>query len=555
MKNAIVLFWLLHLLLIHSAIAQEFQNLDFEFGQYNNQPVKWATEGSNGHVNLDSIILKTGKKSLHVNVKNGEIYVYLILSPHLIAGKTVAVTADLKRSAGDSVKGNLLLFNPSESPVLSNDIPNNNNWNTMTHQAVFPKQYDSDRMLLGFSIQGSGNIWIDNVNIKIDGANYGDGKPDFREPTNAEITSLNKTVIPISINQSSEDEKELKPLNKLIGNAKIVGLGENSHGSSSIFKVKLRLVKYLVKNLGFTLFALEAPAVECDLINRYVLYGKGTKREVIKNLVYKVWQNEDILNIIEWIKTYNETAKIKVEFRGVDCQNSISALNYLLEVKKGNPLHNAEVKKLKQLFDYSLKEKKGWEVVYQQLNKVDSIYEIEKTSDKIKRYLLIFRQGLTFHSESTDYKLRDQYMADNVDWLIKHGRSSEKIIVSADNQHINKSSAVQGGYLNQMYGKDYVNIGFTYRAGHYAADGPKKVYDVHPPYLGTYEYFLSRSRFNNFIIDLRKSDIEYLNKKAGFRVLGSRPQEGSQFVEVNLRSLFDVLIYLDKSEPTVFLVP
>ena len=551
MKNTIILFWLLHLLLIHSVIAQEFQNLDFEFGQYNNQPVKWAIEGSNGHVNLDSIILKTGKKSLHVNVKNGEIYVYLILSPHLIAGKTVAFTADLKQSAGDSVKGNLLLFNPNQSPVLSNDIPNNNNWNTMTHQAVFPKQYDSDRMLLGFSIQGSGNIWIDNVNIKIDGVNYGDGTPDFREPTNAEITILNKRVIPISINQSSEDEKELKPLNKLIGNAKIVGLGENSHGSSSIFKVKLRLVKYLVKNLGFTLFALEAPTVECDLINQYVLYGKGSKREVIQNLVYKVWQNEDILNIVEWIKTYNETAKIKVEFRGVDCQNSISALNYLLEVKKGNPLHNTEVKKLKQLFDYSLKEKKRWEVVYQQLNKVDSIYEIEeKTSDKIKRYLLIFRQGLTFHSESTDYKLRDQYMADNVDWLIKHGRPGEKIIVSADNQHINKSSAVQGGYLNQMYGKDYINIGFTYRTGHYAADGPKKMYEVHPPYLGTYEYFLSKSRFNNFIIDLRKSDIDYLNKKAGFRVLGSRPQEASQFVEVNLKSLFDILIYLDKSEPT-----
>jgi erythromycin esterase len=420
----------------------------------------------------------------------------------------------------------------------------------MTHQAVFPKQYDSDRMLLGFSIQGSGNIWIDNVNIKIDGVNYGDGTPDFREPTNSEITILNKRVIPISINQSSEDEKELKSLNKLIGNAKIVGLGENSHGSSSILKVKLRLVKYLVKNLGFTLFALEAPAVECDLINQYVLYGKGSKREVIQNLVYKVWQNEDILSIIEWIKTYNETAKIKVEFRGVDCQNSISALNYLLDVKKDNPLHNTEVKKLKQLFDYSLREKKRWEVVYQQLNKVDSIYEIEKTSDKIKRYLLIFRQGLTFHSESTDYKLRDQYMADNVDWLIKHGRSGEKIIVSADNQHINKSSAVQGGYLNQMYGKDYVNIGFTYRTGHYAADGPKKMYEVHPPYLGTYEYFLSKSRFNNFIIDLRKSDIDYLNKKAGFRVLGSRPQEGSQFVEVNLKSLFDILIYLDKSEPT-----
>jgi erythromycin esterase len=366
---------------------------------------------------------------------------------------------------------------------------------------------------------------------------------------------LNKRVIPISINQSSEDEKELKPLNKLIGNAKIVGLGENSHGSSSIFKVKLRLVKYLVKNLGFTLFALESPAVECDLINQYVLYGKASKREVIQNLVYKLWQNEDILNIVEWIKTYNETAKIKVEFRGVDCQNSISALKYLLEVKKGNPLHNTEVNKLKQLFDYSLKEKKRWEVVYQQLNKVDSIYEIDKTADKIKRYLLIFRQGLTFHSESTDYKLRDQYMADNVDWLIKHGRSSEKIIVSADNQHINKSTSVQGGYLNQMYGKDYVNIGFTYRAGHYAADGPEKVYDVHPPYLGTYEYFLSKSRFNNFIIDLRKSDIDYLNMKAGFRVLGSRPQEGSQFVEVNLKSLFDVLIYLDKSEPTVFLVP
>src|SRR5688500_15977546 len=108
----------------------------------------------------------------------------------------------------------------------------------MTHQAVFPKQYDSDRMLLGFSIQGSGHIWIDNVNIKIDGVNYGDGTPDFREPTNAEITILNKRVIPISINQSSEDEKELKPLNKLIGNAMIMILADKSLRSSSMRKAK-----------------------------------------------------------------------------------------------------------------------------------------------------------------------------------------------------------------------------------------------------------------------------------------------------------------------------
>jgi hypothetical protein len=60
---------------------------------------------------------------------------------------------------------------------------------------------------------------------------------------------------------------DLAPLQQLIGNASIVGLGEDTHGSHEFFTMKHRLLEFLVEKMGFTMFAMEGSWSAGEKIN------------------------------------------------------------------------------------------------------------------------------------------------------------------------------------------------------------------------------------------------------------------------------------------------
>src|SRR6267154_2516180 len=71
------------------AHAQNFLNLDFEYGVYKAQPRKWTIEGEGESyfAGLDSSHRKSGNKSLYVTLKNAEVFIFLTIPGQLIAGK------------------------------------------------------------------------------------------------------------------------------------------------------------------------------------------------------------------------------------------------------------------------------------------------------------------------------------------------------------------------------------------------------------------------------------------------------------------------------------
>lgn len=567
MKRNIVLGILSLSLISYEGIAQVFLNLDFEYGVYKAQPRKWAIEGEGEMYDawLDSTTAKTGNKSLYITLKNGEVYTFLSIPGKLIAGKSIQIEGYIKFKNADSLLSMFAFRDPNGGkPNVSQPVKGNNNeWIPISHKASFPDNYSSDRLLIALIASGTGDFWFDNVKIKINGQEYGNGIPDFREPTNMEIMELNKMAVPIKSLAPDADLKDLVPLNNIIGNASILALGENSHGSSTIYKLKLRMIKYMVEKKGFSIFALEAPAVEADRINDYILNGTGTLNDVIKNLTYPSWQTQEMIDIIQWIKSYNQTAEKKVEFQGFDMQNGMPALEAVEDFAKANDTALlVNLAELKQWYDDATKGRQQWNQVYL---KFDTIYQYLMSKDnsiyagtevhslaRIKHYMNIFAQSLSSQYKSEKTKSRDEYMAQNIDWLVKN-YEGRKIIVSADNTHVTKASGKMGSFLSDWYGERYIVFGFTYNNGSYSAYGPKKYYEAHPSYAGTYEYLFSKSKFKNFVLDIRPiKDIPILNTIAGFRSIGSRPQETTQFTEINLKKHFDVIVYTENSIHTTF---
>ena len=114
----------------------------------------------------------------------------------------------------------------------------------------------------------------------------------------------------------------------------IIGFGEASHGQGSFFKHKINSFKWLVENEGYKIFALEAGFSESLKINQYVLYGLGSAKESLTNLNYGVWQIEEFVELIEWMRAYNlnNSPEKHIKFYGFDCQMSKGSIDYLKSV-------------------------------------------------------------------------------------------------------------------------------------------------------------------------------------------------------------------------------
>jgi erythromycin esterase len=445
----------------YTGVCQSFLNLDFEYGVVKDQPRKWSIEGEGGDyfARLDSTAAISGTHSLYIIQENAEVYTFLRIPRADIAGKTIKVQGYIQFDEENSLQGKLLFNVPGSSVSFASKSADTKQkaWQAITNEASFPLDFSSDRLLVALITSGTGKFRFDHVSITIDGKPYGNSPPDFREPAKKEIEILNKKIIPATI--ADKGKKDLTRLKNIIKDASIVALGENSHGSSSIYKLKLSLVKTLVQKFGFTVFALEMPVAEAENINRYVQYGKGKKEDIINNLVYKSWQTQDMLDILEWIRLYNTVTERKISFQGFDIQYADLSLKNVEDfAKKNDSKLSQKLTDLRGLIDQDANKSRNWQTVYQKADSINKYLESKNISSyssvnndtllKIKHNIGVYLQSLSLNYKTDSTKSRDEYMAENIDWIIKNAPPGSKIIISADNilyrDFENKYSAVPG---------------------------------------------------------------------------------------------------------------
>ena len=152
------------------------------------------------------------------------------------------------------------------------------------------------------------------------------------------IEWITQHAVPLSTVQAGNGFDDLEPLKQMVGDSRIVSLGEPTHGNRQVFQLKHRLIEYLVSEMGFNTFALECPFGEALDINRYVVDGKGDPEKALAGIYYWAWDTEEVLDLIKWIRSYNADInhQTKVRFYGFDPQNPERAarvmLNYLAKV-------------------------------------------------------------------------------------------------------------------------------------------------------------------------------------------------------------------------------
>ena len=93
-----------------------------------------------------------------------------------------------------------------------------------------------------------------------------------------------KNAVPLNSVEAGNDFDDLTPLKDFVGDARIVSLGEPTHGNREVFQLKHRMIEYLVSELGFNIIAMECPFGEAFDVNRYIVDGIGDPEKALAGI-------------------------------------------------------------------------------------------------------------------------------------------------------------------------------------------------------------------------------------------------------------------------------
>lgn len=248
---------------------------------------------------------------------------------------------------------------------------------------------------------------------------------------------------------------------KIDDQVEIIGLGEATHGNKEFQELKLTLLKKLVKDANVRAFALECDFSEGMEIDSYVKSGKFQKNPS-KIFSFTIYHTNEMNDLINWIKKYNQNHDQKISFYGFDMQNPENSVKLVKDfVKKENI--DFDIKSLEILEEdkISIKDPK-MKVLEENLKKLNE--KLDKNT-KEKRLIENILSSFPYYNMIGDYvkssEYRDKKMAENISWIKDYEKNS-RIMIAGHNGHIGKKEALyknMGENLNEKYKKSYFPIG------------------------------------------------------------------------------------------------
>ncbi len=249
--------------------------------------------------------------------------------------------------------------------------------------------------------------------------------------------------------------------------AKVIALGEATHGNSEFQKLKLDVFKRLVEQYDVRAFVIEGDYGGCEKVNRYIHGGSGTAQEAAESIGFQIYQTGDIAELIEFMRQYNEYAPEgeDLRFYGFDMQRYMNSFDLLVNECEANNIDAAALK--------NLVKDDQWNDLYDDANRADVINSVKDELAKRENTALAIHAAdmllqyceLQASMENADSAmlLRDEFMAKNVEWVLQQEnlRGHERIFITGHNSHVAKWESYDsvGKQLQTDLGDGYYVIG------------------------------------------------------------------------------------------------
>ncbi|WP_237561707.1 erythromycin esterase family protein [Flagellimonas algicola] len=372
-----------------------------------------------------------------------------------------------------------------------------------------------------------------------------------------------------SISPDATDFSDLTPLKKVIGDSRIVLLGEQSHGGGSTYSAKVRLIKFLHQEMGFEVMAFESGMYDCAEISRNMLAGNPMEDEVLGSMFYMYATSTEVKPLFGYMDEQIKGPK-PLLFCGMDSQHTG-------EKSQKNLVANLETFLTQN--ESEIQNHNNWEVFVRKVGDIIKMDRSASKKDKAKFYEVIdllkselnkFKSNdtavlsnpafwgqivLSLESQAKRYwgdipdMDRDRQMASNMSWLLNNPYKDKKIIIWAHNFHIARGldpALPMGHFLKNEFKDEMYAIGFT-------------------GYDGEFINFVNDKKTS--IVKSSKSSIEQSFKNLGwpYAMLDFGGLEESSLLKqeqkcrlfnfgensVVMPNIFDGLFYIETTTPTV----
>ena len=394
-----------------------------------------------------------------------------------------------------------------------------------------------------------------------------------------------KNAVPIKTVEPGKPFDDLRPIRSIVGDARVVCLGESRHDAHEHFRFKHRMIEFLVREMGFTLFAMEESLPCAGPINEYILGGDGDPEVLVNSMGgWFIWDTEEVLAMVKWMREYNEDANCqqKVRFYGFDITNPLPGIKDILAYLDQVDPEFAKLFRtdpdILTLFDESL-----WSVTLENYRRLaaEGFSALTIRFDGLPARLRDRQAEYLARSSRTDYDwllreavvakqandlfttgvrgtfteagdVRERAMADNIRWILGRAGKGERLIIWAHNFHVSRSAAdlevpnrppgknmvSMVAYLSEELGDDLVSFGFSFNRGDFP-DGPL-------PAAGpdTLDGVLARVGLPRFVVDLRAAPKEWVGRKMRMRGEGGH-------AELAPGDAFDAIFFVDRITKTV----
>jgi erythromycin esterase-like protein len=405
-------------------------------------------------------------------------------------------------------------------------------------------------------------------------------------------------------------DADLDALLDLVGDAHFVLLGEASHGTHEFYATRVAITRRLVAERGFDAVAVEGDWPDSDRVNRYVRHrsSDANASEALggfRRFPQWMWRNEDVVQLVEWLRTHNATAaQAPVGFYGIDLYSLHSSIDEVLRyLERVDPDAAKRARYRYRCFEHFGEDPQAYgyaasfdlarscedEVVEQLVelqrrapdlasrsaaDAADEFFSAEQNARLVANAEEYYRS--MFRGRVSSWNLRDTHMTDTVDALAEHlqrqGRAG-KIVVWAHNSHLGDARATEmgaGGEVNvgqlvrQRHGDDARLIGFSTHAGTVtAADDwgdPARRMRVRPSLPGSVERLMHDVGIERFFLPLRGSEAahaaaEVMREPMLERAIGViyRPdtERQSHYFHARVGEQFDAMFHFDETSAVV----
>ena len=396
---------------------------------------------------------------------------------------------------------------------------------------------------------------------------------------------------------------DLDALMERIGEARVVLLGEATHGTAEFYEMRAKITQALIERKGFQVVAAEADWPDAAQIDQYV---RGDGREPAEEEPFTrfptwMWANTEVRDLIEWMRRYNEgrSPEEAPGFYGLDLYGLRASIAAVLHYLEDVDPEAAQVARER----YSCLS--PWEQDPAAYGRMTVRGRYRECEDEVldmlqelleKRLAYTARDGERFFDAAQNarlvasaeqyyrtmyygsvrsWNLRDEHMFETLKQLLDFRGADAKAVVWAHNSHLGDASATEmgtrgehnvGQLCREHFGEDVYLVGFGTDRGTVAAasawNGPMEVKTVRPAHEESYERLMCEAGPERFLLPLRDASPAFrraLQEERLERAIGViyRPETElqSHYFRASLPRQFDEYIWLDETQAVTPLGP